>query len=120
MAATGKEHPCMCGIAGFLKATSYQAQAKQLIETMCQVMRHRGPDAQGVWCEDAIALGMRRLAIIDRLGGQQPLFNEDGSVLVVFNGELYNYRDLRHQLQQRGHRFRRSEEHTSELQSRFD
>src|SRR5437660_1665889 len=95
----------MCGIAGFLNLAESRAQAEQLIERMCEVMRHRGPDAQGCWCDQTMALGMRRLAIIDRAGGQQPLFNEDDSVLVVFNGELYNYRDLREQLQRRGHRF---------------
>jgi asparagine synthase (glutamine-hydrolysing) len=95
----------MCGIAGFLHLSADQRQAQHLIEAMCQVIRHRGPDAQGTWCDETIALGARRLAIIDRQGGQQPIFNEDGSILVVFNGELYNYRQLREQLERRGHRF---------------
>ncbi len=95
----------MCGIAGFLHLSADQRQAQHLIEAMCQAIRHRGPDAQGTWCDETIALGARRLAIIDRQGGQQPIFNEDGSILVVFNGELYNYRQLREQLERRGHRF---------------
>ncbi|HZO70818.1 MAG TPA: asparagine synthase (glutamine-hydrolyzing), partial [Ktedonobacteraceae bacterium] len=95
----------MCGIAGFLHQSTNQRQAQHLIEAMCQAIRHRGPDSQGTWCDEIVALGARRLAIIDRQGGQQPIFNEDGSILVVFNGELYNYRQLREQLELRGHRF---------------
>src|SRR5437764_15394985 len=80
--------------------------AGPLIDRMCAVIRHRGPDDQGVWIGDGVALGMRRLAIIDLAGGSQPIFNEDGSVLVVFNGEIYNYHELQCELQARGHRFR--------------
>jgi asparagine synthase (glutamine-hydrolysing) len=83
-----------------------RADAGQLIDTMCKRIRHRGPDDQGVWVGDGIALGMRRLAIIDLAGGRQPIFNEDGSVLVVFNGEVYNYRELQVELQACGHHFR--------------
>jgi asparagine synthase (glutamine-hydrolysing) len=96
----------MCGIAGFIDASYNPDDASRLINTMCQVIRHRGPDEQGVWIGDGAALGMRRLAIIDRSFGHQPMFNEDESVLVVFNGEIYNYRELQKELQQRGHRFR--------------
>src|SRR5688572_6364113 len=67
---------------------------------------HRGPDAYGYFLENNVALGHRRLSIIDLLGGAQPLFNEDGSVVVVFNGEIYNYRDLTPPLIARGHRFK--------------
>jgi asparagine synthase (glutamine-hydrolysing) len=73
---------------------------------MCQVIRHRGPDDQGTWVGDGVALGMRRLSIIDLVGGHQPIFNEDHSILVVFNGEIYNYQDLHQDLQGRGHHFR--------------
>jgi asparagine synthase (glutamine-hydrolysing) len=94
----------MCGIAGFIDAQ--REYADQLIERMCQVIHHRGPDDQGTWVGDGVALGMRRLAIIDLASGQQPIFNEDGSVLVVFNGEIYNYQELKQTLQERGHHFR--------------
>lgn len=96
----------MCGIVGFVDAGYSRAEANEVIDTMCRVIRHRGPDEQGVWVGDGVALGMRRLAIIDRSHGHQPMFNADESVLVVFNGEIYNYRELQEQLQHRGHRFR--------------
>src|SRR5258708_26534489 len=73
---------------------------------MCAVIRHRGPDEQGVWVGDGVALGVRRLAIIDVAGGSQPIFNEDQSILVVFNGEIYNHCELREELTRRGHSFR--------------
>jgi asparagine synthase (glutamine-hydrolysing) len=95
----------MCGIAGFIDASRSLDEAELLINAMCQIIRHRGPDDQGVWVGDGMALGMRRLAIIDLSGGHQPIFNEDGSVLVVFNGEIYNYRELQKELEERGHQF---------------
>jgi asparagine synthase (glutamine-hydrolysing) len=95
----------MCGIAGFIDVQRSRDDAEQLIDRMCQVIRHRGPDDQGVWVEDGIALGMRRLSIIDLTGGHQPIFNEDRSILVVFNGEIYNYRELQKKLQEQGHHF---------------
>ena len=95
----------MCGIAGFIDTQRNKENALHLIDRMCQVIRHRGPDDQGVWADEGAALGMRRLAIIDVAGGQQPIFNEDGSILVVFNGEIYNYRQLRQQLEECGHHF---------------
>jgi asparagine synthase (glutamine-hydrolysing) len=69
-------------------------------------MHHRGPDDEGLFADDSVALGMRRLSIIDLGGGHQPLFNEDGTVAVVFNGEIYNFQELRHTLESRGHVFR--------------
>ncbi|HEX4207419.1 MAG TPA: asparagine synthase (glutamine-hydrolyzing) [Ktedonobacteraceae bacterium] len=96
----------MCGIVGCIDAEHSQEQAAQLIESMCHVIRHRGPDDQGTWVGDGVALGMRRLAIIDLTGGHQPIFNEDHSILVVCNGEIYNYRELKQQLQEKGHHFR--------------
>jgi asparagine synthase (glutamine-hydrolysing) len=95
----------MCGIAGFIDGAYGRETAAALIDCMCQEIRHRGPDDQGTWVDDGVALGMRRLSIIDLAGGHQPIANEDGSVLVVFNGEIYNYRELRHDLRQRGHHF---------------
>src|SRR5437016_12940604 len=96
----------MCGIAGFIDAEIGPNRAEQLIDGMCQVIRHRGPDDQGTWVGDGVALGIRRLSIIDVAGGHQPIFNEDQSVLIVFNGEIYNYLELQKELQERGHHFR--------------
>jgi len=96
----------MCGIAGFIDVERSRDNAEQLIDRMCQVIRHRGPDDQGVWVGDGLALGMRRLSIIDLDGGHQPIFNEDQSILVILNGEIYNYRELQKELQERGHHFR--------------
>jgi asparagine synthase (glutamine-hydrolysing) len=73
---------------------------------MCDAIAHRGPDSDGFFVADDIAMGMRRLSIIDVGGGRQPIFNEDGSVVVVFNGEIYNHRALRKQMEARGHTFR--------------
>ena len=98
----------MCGIAGFAGApgsvgTSNEAAA--LVHGMCGVIRHRGPDDEGVHVESGVGLGMRRLSIIDLSTGQQPIHNEDRTVWVVFNGEIYNYRELRAVLERAGHRF---------------
>jgi asparagine synthase (glutamine-hydrolysing) len=100
----------MCGIAGFVES-SYPAApfgrdaASALVHRMCDVIRHRGPDDEGVWVEDGVALGMRRLSIIDLSTGHQPIHNEDRTVWIVFNGEIYNYRELRAELEAAGHRF---------------
>jgi asparagine synthase (glutamine-hydrolysing) len=82
-----------------------QIVAEDEIRAMCQAMVHRGPDDEGVYVGPGVALGMRRLSIIDLEGGQQPVSNEDGSVWVVFNGEIYNYRELRRELMRTGHTF---------------
>src|SRR5256886_1102820 len=95
----------MCGIAGFINAEHSRDDAEQLIDRMCQIIRHRGPDDQGTWVGEGVALGMRRLSIIDLACGHQPIFNEDQSIIIVFNGEIYNYRELQKELQERGHRF---------------
>ena len=95
----------MCGIAGFIDRQRRRDDAEQLIASMCRVIRHRGPDDQGTWVGDGIALGVRRLSIIDLAGGHQPIANEDQSILIVFNGEIYNYRELQHELLEHGHRF---------------
>ena len=94
----------MCGIAGFLLRQGI-AQAGT-VDTMCQRIRHRGPDDTGVYTDGPCGIGMRRLSIIDLNTGHQPLSNEDGSVWVVFNGEIYNYHDLRDRLLGLGHTFR--------------
>ena len=94
----------MCGIAG--KVTGGEPVSPALISQMCDAIRHRGPDGEGIHVEGAVGLGMRRLAIIDLLTGDQPLASEDGQVLAVFNGEIYNHVALRAELEGRGHRFR--------------
>ncbi len=96
----------MCGIAGFAGLQIPLEQAAVSLRAMCDAIRHRGPDSDGYHLADGVALGMRRLSIIDVSGGQQPIGNEDGSVTVVFNGEIYNHRALRSTLEASGHRFR--------------
>jgi asparagine synthase (glutamine-hydrolysing) len=100
----------MCGIAGFVESSSTASAfdpdaSRALIHRMCDVIRHRGPDDEGVWVDDGVALGMRRLSIIDLSTGHQPIHNEDRSVWIVFNGEIYNFRELRRELEAAGHRF---------------
>jgi asparagine synthase (glutamine-hydrolysing) len=99
----------MCGITGWanLDARARTPEgADELLRSMCDRMTHRGPDSEGYLIDDGVALGMRRLAIIDLLTGEQPVFTEDRSVAVVLNGEIYNYRELRDDLEARGHTFR--------------
>src|SRR5438067_7545270 len=91
----------VCGIAG--KVDFDGRVDRGLIERMCSAIEHRGPDSRGIWYGDRVALGMQRLAIIDVRGGEQPIFNEDKSVAVVMNGEIYNFQELRSELQARGH-----------------
>ncbi len=94
----------MCGIAGYI---SFKGPARQAVaQTMCDRIRHRGPDDEGFFVNGPVAMGMRRLSIIDLSGGHQPIANEDETIWVVFNGEIYNYRSLRQDLLARGHRFR--------------
>ena len=96
----------MCGIAGiFHRDLEASADAGQL-QRMVAVLRHRGPDDEALYVDRPVGLAVRRLEIVDPSGGQQPLFNEDRSVAVVFNGEIYNFRDLRRDLEANGHRFR--------------
>src|SRR5215475_1965937 len=94
----------MCGIAGYLLRDGPAREA--VVRVMCAQIRHRGPDDEGVYIDGNCGIGMRRLSIIDLSTGHQPVSNEDGSVWVVFNGEIYNYRELRAGLIERGHRFR--------------
>jgi asparagine synthase (glutamine-hydrolysing) len=94
----------MCGIAGFVLRDKQAELAA--VRAMCDRIRHRGPDDEGFYLDGGCALGMRRLSIIDLDGGHQPIANEDRSVWVVFNGEIYNYRELREDLEKRGHRFK--------------
>lgn len=96
----------MCGIAGFAGWPLSSEAAARTVRAMCDAIVHRGPDDSGYFVAPEVALGMRRLSIIDVAGGQQPIANEDGSIQVVFNGEIYNHHELRRDLVARGHRFR--------------
>jgi asparagine synthase (glutamine-hydrolysing) len=93
----------MCGIAGYVASTAPANQGT--VQRMCDQIRHRGPDDEGFYADRQCALGMRRLSIIDLAGGHQPISNEDGSIWVVFNGEIYDFQELRRDLIARGHRF---------------
>ena len=95
----------MCGISGIAYAGFLRPVDPDQLRGMANAIMHRGPDGEGMYCAAGVGLAHRRLSIIDLEGGKQPLGNEDGSVQVVFNGEIYNYRELREQLEGRGHCF---------------
>ncbi len=95
----------MCGITGIASMGTARDPDKDRLRRMVETLRHRGPDDDGMVVDDGVGLGMTRLSIIDVEGGQQPVFNEDRSIRSVFNGEIYNYRELRDCLQERGHVF---------------
>jgi len=96
----------MCGIAGELRLTAGERASAERVRAMCDVMVHRGPDSFGEFTQGEVGLGMRRLAIVDVAGGRQPLGNEDGTVQVVCNGEIYNAPALTKELLARGHRLK--------------
>jgi asparagine synthase (glutamine-hydrolysing) len=96
----------MCGITGFVDLRGRREPDRALLRRMNDSQRHRGPDGDGEHFEPGVALGHRRLAIIDLATGQQPIYNEDGSVVIVFNGEIYNYQSLIPELQALGHVFK--------------
>src|SRR4051812_27668698 len=96
----------MCGISGLFYFDRQRSVEQHLVERMRQVARHRGPDDVGLYLKDNVGLGFNRLSIIDLSGGHQPLSNEDGSVWIIFNGEIYNFESLHRELVSRGHRFR--------------
>lgn len=98
----------MCGIAGVASLSARARVTQGQLERMCSVIRHRGPDDEGIGLAGNVGMGMRRLSIIDVAGSKQPIFNEDKSVRAVFNGEIYNYRELRRELTGNGHTFRTS------------
>jgi len=95
----------MCGIAGFAGVDLPAEEAARRLRGMCNAIMHRGPDSDGYFLGHGIAMGMRRLSVIDVAGGNQPISNEDGSITVVFNGEIYNHHPLRRELQAAGHHF---------------
>ena len=94
----------MCGIAGFV-VNRVRDGRREILRRMTATLRHRGPDDEGAYVDGQVALGARRLAVIDLATGQQPIANEDGTIRVVLNGEIYNFADLRGRLERRGHRF---------------
>lgn len=96
----------MCGIAGICNLTRDDAPDESLLRRMLAAIRHRGPDEFGLYLDSITALGSARLSIVDLSGGQQPIANEDETLWIVFNGEIFNYRELRRDLEARGHEFR--------------
>jgi len=97
----------MCGICGMIDLAAPQTDLRaSYINHANQAMHHRGPDEAGVYKDDWASIAMRRLSIIDLSGGTQPIYNEDGSIVIVMNGEIYNYRELRDMLQAKGHQFK--------------
>ena len=98
----------MCGIAGWVNLEQSDVSrdhTEAFLHSMCERIVHRGPDSEGLWLDDQVALGMRRLSVIDLHTGDQPVFSEDKSVVVMMNGELYNYREVRADLEKLGHKF---------------
>jgi asparagine synthase (glutamine-hydrolysing) len=95
----------MCGICGLVEYSRTEQISQELVHRMSETLHHRGPDAEGIHVGPGVGLGHRRLSIIDVAGGHQPISNEDGTVWVLLNGEIYNYLELRQELIARGHRF---------------
>src|SRR5688572_23776021 len=96
----------MCGIAGFAASGHLEPEATMRAALMRDVLAHRGPDGAGLWADDHAVLAHRRLSIVDLAGGHQPLSNETSTIWVTFNGEIYNHRDVRGELESAGHRYR--------------
>lgn len=97
----------MCGITGFVDFGGGTTEGDRArLQGMMDALRHRGPDAEGCFLDDRVALGHRRLSIIDVAGGQQPISNEDGTVTLIYNGQIYNHLELRRRLEEAGHRFK--------------
>lgn len=95
----------MCGICGFVNFSYESGKTQAIIQRMCQTLFPRGPDDHGYYFNDRVVLGMRRLSIIDIKGGHQPIFNENRTICSVINGEIYNFKELRRDLEQKGHCF---------------
>jgi asparagine synthase (glutamine-hydrolysing) len=95
----------MCGICGMVNSDFEKSVEQPLIKKMCDAIYHRGPDDDGIYVHKNVGIGMRRLSIIDLVTGKQPISNEDGSVWIVFNGEVYNHKHIRYELEARGHTF---------------
>src|ERR1700722_9348735 len=95
----------MCGIAGWFDIAGQRVPERTMVQAMTDAISHRGPDGDGFHYEPGLGLGHRRLAVIDLAMGRQPMLSADEGVCLVFNGEIYNYRELRKDLLQRGHSF---------------
>src|SRR6202022_431004 len=104
-AGLGGSPRIMCGIAGMLGTERGCVADAAVVRRMCDVIAHRGPDDDGFYVNGPIGLGMRRLSIIDLKSGRQPIHNRDRTACIVFNGEIYNYRNLREKLEKLGHTF---------------
>src|SRR5947207_6373209 len=94
----------MCGIAGFFTRDG-DPNAAAIVRRMADELAHRGPDAEGFYTDRFAALGHRRLSIVDLATGQQPMYNEDGNLAIVYNGEIYNHASVRPELERAGHRY---------------
>ncbi|MEC7399261.1 MAG: asparagine synthetase B, partial [Pseudomonadota bacterium] len=92
----------MCGIAGIFHCGTPKPVEPHRVERMCDAIAHRGPDGSGVWTAPGVGLGHRRLSIIDLAGSPQPMHSVDGRAVLVFNGEIYNFRALRRELEEKG------------------
>ena len=95
----------MCGIVGKVAPSGSGPLDRRVLERMCLALQHRGPDSRGLFVEREVGLGIQRLRVVDLVTGDQPIASEDGSVVVVLNGEIYNFQELREQLRRQGHRF---------------
>src|SRR3954468_2522406 len=97
----------MCGIAGILNFDRHQPVDRNLVAAMTRAVAHRGPDAEGIWVEGPVGLGHRRLSIIDlSTAAEQPMVSDDGQVRIIYNGEVYNFRQLKRELAAHGYKFR--------------
>jgi asparagine synthase (glutamine-hydrolysing) len=96
----------MCGVVGFINASASEAQQRRWLDSMTDTLSHRGPDGRGVWVEGSAALGHRRLSVIDLEGGQQPMLDWHKRAAIVFNGEIYNFREIKARLERKGYCFR--------------
>ena len=93
----------MCGFVGYIDKKVHD---KNVIKEMSKMIVHRGPDDENYYCDDDISLAFRRLSIIDLKNGRQPMFNEDESIVITFNGEIYNYQELQEELKNKGYEFK--------------
>ena len=95
----------MCGIAGYLNLRNDEPPSALMLRQMLAMIRHRGPDQFGIYLDDEIGMGNARLSIVDLASGQQPIGSEDERFWIVYNGEIFNHRELRSELETKGHRF---------------
>ena len=95
----------MCGIAGYLNLREEEPPSEALLRQMLAMIRHRGPDQFGIYLANGIGMGNARLSIVDLASGQQPIATEDERFWIVYNGEIFNHRELRSELEEKGHRF---------------